>query len=187
MRSLINMVCVYLLLTGRAFRTLAVWDTGLGRGCVWQILTGCVMTEPKLCILLYCSNSKAIVIVHCWMYNFCVLGLTCGLLFWNVFVCQNDCILSVCFYVSQMFQVLYLTSLGWGSAPRNFFERHGCILLGVWFLSVFIGIYSRGNFKELRRQHLRSLPSTSFFKLGLVVQEYAISAFWKAEAGGSQI
>lgn len=64
MRSLINMVCVYLLLTGRA----------------------CLGPRPGEGLRvadfnrLYCSNSKAIGIVHCWTYNFCVLGLMCGLL-----------------------------------------------------------------------------------------------------------
>lgn len=128
MRSLINRVYVYLLLTGRAFRTSTVWDTGPGRGCVWQILTGCVMAEPKFCIRLYCSNSKAIVIVQCWTYNICVLGLMHDLLFCSVFVCQNDCILTVSFCVSQMFQVLYLTCLGWGLGPRNFWEAWMCSL-----------------------------------------------------------
>lgn len=109
MRSLINRGCVYLLLTGRAFRTSTVWDTGPGRGCVWQILTGRVLwlnlsfvygfivQTARLLLLSSAGHTVFVFWVWCMIYFSVVFLFVRTTAFWLLasvcLRCSKSCIL----------------------------------------------------------------------------------------------
>lgn len=53
---LINTVCVYLLLIEMSLENQLLGELW-PEGCVGQFFKGPIMTDPKFCMWLYCSNS----------------------------------------------------------------------------------------------------------------------------------